>query len=402
MIIRDSLQCIIDRMNEPRRFIQVLAGPRQVGKSTMISQFIQQTTIPVTSVNADAIAPDNKEWIAEQWSKARTAISIYNEPEHILIIDEIQKIDNWSEVVKREWDADTQAGLNLKVILLGSSRLMLKDGLTESLAGRFELIRITHWSFPEMEKAFGMTLNQYIYYGGFPGAASLIGNERRWRNYVRDSILDPAIDKDVLMTKKILKPALLRQTFELGCAYSGELLSYNKIAGQLQDAGNTATIASYINTLGEANLVGGLQKYSIDTARKYMSVPKFQVYNNALMTIQNGRGFEKELLEPQRWGRWVESAVGAHIVNHADELDYKVYYWRDHADEVDFIISTRFATMAIEVKSGRRTTNKGLRTFSQLFHPKQTMIVGSGGFSVEEFLRLDMDRIISLIDMRSN
>lgn len=398
MIVRDSLQCIIDRMNEPRRFIQVLAGPRQVGKSTLISQFIQQTTTPVTSVNADAIAPDNKEWIAEQWSKARTAISIYNEPEHILIIDEIQKIDNWSEVVKREWDADTQTGCNLKVILLGSSRLMLKDGLTESLAGRFELIRITHWSFSEMEKAFGMTLNQYIYYGGFPGAASLIGNERRWRNYIKDAILDPAIDKDVLMTKKILKPALLRQTFELGCAYSGELLSYNKIAGQLQDAGNTATIASYVNTLGEANLVGGLQKYSIDTARKYMSVPKFQVYNNALMTIQNGRGFEKELLEPQRWGRWVENAVGAHIVNHADELDYKVHYWRDHADEVDFIISTRFGTMAIEVKSGRRTTNKGLRTFSQLFHPKQTMIVGNGGFSVEEFLRLDMDRIIRLLD----
>lgn len=397
MIVRNSLQCIIDRMNEPRRFIQVIAGPRQVGKSTMISQFIKQTTIPVTSVNADAIAHDNMEWIAEQWKKARTAISLYNESEHILIIDEIQKIDNWSEVVKREWDNDTLAGCNLKVILSGSSRLMLKDGLTESLAGRFELIRVTHWSFSEMEKAFGMTMNQYIYYGGFPGSASLISNERRWRSYIQSSIVDPAIDKDVLMTKRILKSALLRQTFDLSCAYSGELLSYNKIAGQLQDAGNTTTIASYVNTLGEANLVGGLQKYSIDTARKYMSVPKFQVYNNALMTIQNGRGYEKELLDPQRWGRWVESAIGAHIICHADELGYKVYYWRDHADEVDFIISTRFATMAIEVKSGRRTTNKGIRVFDQLFHPKQTMIVGNGGFSVEEFLRLDMDKIIGLI-----
>lgn len=398
MIVRDTLQCIIDRMNEPRHFIQVLAGPRQVGKSTLINQFIQRTTISVTSVNADAVAHDNMEWIADQWAKARASIDIYHEPEHILIIDEIQKIDNWSEVVKREWDADTLSNCNLKVILLGSSRLMLKSGLTESLAGRFELIRVTHWSFSEMEKAFGFTLNQYIYFGGFPGAARLIGDERRWRSYIKSSIIDPAIDKDVLMTQRILKPALLRQTFELGCAYSGELLSYTKMAGQLQDAGNTATIANYINTLGEANLVGGLQKYSVDAARKYMSVPKYQVYNNALMTIQNGRGFEKELLEPQRWGRWVESAVGAHIVNHADKLDYKVFYWRDHSDEVDFIITTRFNSLAIEVKSGRRTTNKGLRIFNQLFKPKMTMIVGSGGFSVEEFLRLDMDRIIGLIE----
>lgn len=392
------MQCIIDRMNEPRQFIQVLAGPRQVGKSTLINQFIRQTTIPVTSVNADAVGNENTEWIAEQWYKARTALNLYHQPEHILIIDEIQKIDNWSEVVKREWDADTLSGCNLKVILLGSSRLMLKSGLTESLAGRFELIRVTHWSFSEMEKAFGLTLNQYIYFGGFPGAAGLIGNEKRWRSYIQSSIIDPAIEKDVLMTQRILKPALLRQTFELGCAYSGELLSYSKMTGQLQDAGNTATVASYINTLGEANLVGGLQKYSVDTARKYMSVPKFQVYNNALMTIQNGRSFEKELLEPQRWGRWVESAVGAHIINHADRLGYKLYYWRDHADEVDFIITTRLGSLAIEVKSGRRTTNKGMGIFSQMFHPKMTMIVGSGGFSIEEFLRLDMDRIIALLE----
>lgn len=391
MIIRKQLDVLMSRLNEKRRFIQVIAGPRQVGKTTLISQLVNRLAMPVTSLSADNVDKTNIEWIADQWRAVRIQMSAQKQPEHILIIDEIHKIDQWSEVVKREWDADTLSQTNIKVVLLGSSRLLLKDGLTESLAGRFEIIRMPHWSLKEMQEAFSVSPDQFIYFGGYPGAASLISDERRWRKYVMDSIVRPAIDKDVLMTKRILKPALLRQAFAIGCAYSSELLSYNKMLGQLQDAGNTSTLANYLNTLGEAHLLAGLQKYAIDTARKYQSINKLQVFNNAFLTVHQGRGFMTEYADRKRWGRWVESAVGAHLMNYAEDYDYRVYYWRDEqSNEVDFIVVGQHQMMAIEVKSGHRTDNAGLHLFTEKFHPNLSLVVGAEGMPVDLFLATDI------------
>lgn len=394
MITRQQLSVLKTRMKEPRRFIQVLAGPRQVGKTTLVQQFVQQTNTPVLSVSADLVEPTNKEWIILQWETVRSKMRIQQLTEYILIIDEIQRINDWSAVVKREWDADTQQGINIKVILLGSSRLLLKDGLTESLFGRFELIRMTHWTFAEMREAFDFSLDEYIYFGGYPGGATLRSDENRWLDYMQHAIIEPGIEKDVLMTKRILKPALMRQLFEIGCSYSSEELSFTKVLGQLQDAGNVTTLSNYLYTLSEANLLGGLQKYAKDKARRYQSSPKFMVYNTALLSALHGKGFDAERESPERWGRWVESAVGAYLLNQAEIYGYNVYYWRENNDEVDFVLENRNKELlAIEVKSGHRIDNAGVHVFAQKFHPMHTFIVGSNAFTTEVFLSIPLNQL---------
>ena len=399
--IRKQYHTLKARIQEPRRFMQVLAGPRQVGKSTLVGQVLQKVPIPYSVEVADAIDPKDRDWIRRVWEGARTTMTLRGEAERLLVIDEIQKIDNWSEVVKREWDEDTRKHLNLKVVLLGSSRLLLKRGLTESLAGRFELIRLGHWSYQEMHDAFGVTLDEYIYFGGYPGAAHMIGDEKRWRKYIKDSLVAPVIEKDVLITSNIYKPALMKQLFELGCGYSAEILSLTKLMGQLQDAGNVTTLASYLEILDQCALLTGLQKYANDDARKRGSIPKYQVYNNALLTAYKGRSFLTDRTDTTLWGRWVESTIGVHLLGMAEEADYQVYYWREPArnkadkdKEVDFIIVNDGEVTAIEVKSGRRGMNSGLPVFVEAFHPRKSFVVGSGGVSLEDFLRCDIEALL--------
>lgn len=393
--IRNQYGILRERIGEPRKFIQVLAGPRQVGKSTLVGQVLNDVTIPYMLENADGVNHEDTDWIRRVWESVRIAMLLQHKEEYLLVIDEVQKIDNWSEAVKAEWDRDSREGRNLKVVLLGSSRLLIRKGLTESLAGRFELIRITHWSYAEMRDAFGYTLDQYIYYGGYPGPAAMIGNEKRWKKYIKDSLVAPAIEKDVIMTSNIYKPALMKRTFELGCGYSGELLSLTKMIGQLQDAGNVTTIAGYIDILSQCALLCGLQKYANDDSRKYNSIPKFQVFNNALLTTYKGRSFLQDRQDTEAWGRWVESAVGAYLVCQAEELEYKVYYWRERSDEVDFIVISDDVTLAIEVKSGRRKMNNGLPKFTEAFHPTRSFVVGTGGIPIETFLSCNLEDLIT-------
>ena len=277
---------LIGRMKEPRKFIQVVAGPRQVGKTTIIMQFLEKTKYDYISDSADAVSENVFEWLERLWTAARLKLK-NGSKEVLLVIDEVQKLSNWSEVVKKFWDEDTRKKQNIKVILSGSSRLLLKQGLTESLQGRFELIYVPHWSFSEMKKAFGFTLDEYIYFGGYPGAANLIKNEKRWKNYLLDSIIETSISKDILMLTTITKPALLRQLFDLGTAYSAHIMSFTKMLGTLTDAGNTVTLAHYLNLLEQCGLLGGLQKYSGSKQRARSSSPKLQVYNNALLTFRH-------------------------------------------------------------------------------------------------------------------
>ena len=400
--IRKQYHTLRERILEPRHFMQILAGPRQVGKTTLVGQVLNDISIPYTLEVADAVNPKDSDWIHRVWESARATMQIRKEQERLLVIDEVQKIDNWSEVVKREWDEDSQRRVNLKVVLLGSSRLLLKRGMTESLAGRFELIRLGHWSLQEMRDAFGVTLDQYIYFGGYPGPAGMIDKEKRWRKYIKDSLVAPAIEKDVIMTSNIYKPALMKQLFEVGCGYSAEILSLTKLMGQLQDAGNVTTLAAYLDILAECALLTGLQKYAHDDARKRGSVPKYQVYNNALLTAYKGHSFLADRTDTKLWGRWVESAIGTHILSMAEELDYKVYYWRepsrskDESDkEVDFIIDNDGELTAIEVKSGRCGMNSGLPAFVETFHPKRAFIVGTGGVSLEDFLSCDIESLLN-------
>ena len=399
--IRKQFATLKERILEPRKFMQVVAGPRQVGKSTLVGQVLEQISISHVTEVADGVNPKDSGWIHRIWEAARATMMIRDLEEYLLVIDEVQKIENWSEMVKREWDSDTRNRLNLKVVLLGSSRLLLKKGLTESLAGRYELIRMPHWSLQEMRDAFGVTLDEYIYFGGYPGPAHMIKDERRWRKYIKDSLVAPAIEKDVIMTSNIYKPALMKQLFELGCSYSAEILSLTKLMGQLQDAGNVTTLAGYLEILDECALLTALQKYANDEARKRGSIPKYQVYNNALLTAYKGRGFVTDRTDTKAWGRWVESAVGSHLLSMADELDYDVYYWREPSrnkdendKEVDFIIDNGGEVTAIEVKSGRRGMNAGLPDFVEAFKPKRSFMVGTGGVSLEDFLGCEIEKIL--------
>ena len=376
-------------MNEPRKFIQVIMGPRQVGKTTVVKQVLKDLDKPYLFFSADNVPATQTGWISDCWQTARAKMKSQGYGEIIIVIDEIQKINNWSSAVKAEWDSDTFNDLNVKAIILGSSRVLLEKGLSESMMGRFEEIRMTHWSYPEMQEAFGISLEQYIFFGGYPGAAALVDNQERWEHYVISSIIESTINRDILIDTPINKPALLRQTFELGAAYSGNILSLTKMLGSLQDAGNTVTLSNYINLLNDSGLLTGLNKFSVDLSRRRASIPKFQVYNNALKSVYFDLGFPDVMDHPDKWGHVFESAVGAHLLSQAFKERYEVYYWRENNAEVDFVIKKKNSVAAIEVKSNNCSTNTGLQVFSQKFSPKTTLVVGSGGLPAEDFFKIN-------------
>ena len=378
---------LVRRLREPRRFIQVLAGSRQVGKTTLAGQATTQSGLPARHVSADEPTLRDTQWIQQQWEAARSLADEADAEGALLVLDEVQKVTGWSEAVKHLWDADTRAGRRLKVVLLGSAPLLVERGLGESLAGRFEMLRLPHWSFSEMREAFGWSLEQYLFYGGYPGAAPLIRQPTRWARYVRDALIEPIISRDVLLLSRVDKPALLRRLLELGCAYSGQILSYTKMLGQLQDAGNTTTLAHYLDLLSGAGLVTGLQKYAGGVARRRASSPKLQVLNTALITAQAGTTLAQARADRVFWGRLVESAVGAHLANASAMDDCDVHYWRERNREVDFVVSAGRTLVAIEVKSGRAPEMlPGMAAFSEAFRPARKLLVGGDGIDLGTFL----------------
>lgn len=382
---RPQAAVLAARLAEPRRFIQVVAGPRQVGKSTLVQQATQGLTVPVRHTSADEPTLRGVDWIAQQWEAARLSITAPRGA--VLVLDEIQKIPAWSETVKRLWDEDTRARRPLQVVLLGSAPLLIAQGLTESLAGRFEVISLSHWSLAEMRAAFGWSLDDYVFYGGYPGAAPLIAEPERWARYVLDSLIETSISRDVLLLTRVDKPALLRRLFELACRYSGQVLSYTKMLGQLQDAGNTTTLAHYLELLAGAGMVCGLPKYAGDAARSRGSSPKLQVLNTALMTAASGLTLAQARADRELWGRLVESAAGAHLANAAMRGECALHYWRERNQEVDFVVRAGRQLTAIEVKSGRAPlAHPGTAAFVQAFKPQRTLLVGGDGIALEDFL----------------
>ena len=369
--------------------MQVLAGPRQVGKTTLVLQLLNEPGIQGFYAVADDISGIGQAWIELQWETARQQFNASGADSFVLVIDEIQKIPGWSETVKKLWDADSREQVKLHVILLGSSRLLLQTGMTESLAGRFETTYIGHWSLAEMQEAFGWSAEQYAWFGGFPGAASLIADEARWKNYISNSLAETSISKDILMMSRVDKPALMRRLFDLGCSYSGQMLSFNKILGQLLDAGNTTTLSHYLSLLDSAGLLGGLEKFSKDQARKRSSSPKFQVHNTAFMSALQPYDFQMIFDDKEKWGRIVESAVGAHLINNAYMQGYSLFYWREGNYEVDFVLEHKGRIIAMEVKSGHSIRTAGLVQFRKHYPDSKIMLVGKGGIPWEDFLKMN-------------
>jgi predicted AAA+ superfamily ATPase len=384
---RQQAAMLAERLAEPRRHLQVVAGPRQVGKTTLVQQVVEAAGMPVRSASADEPTLRGPEWIEQQWQAARLAAAGAGKTGAVLVLDEIQKIPRWSESVKRLWDEDTRKRRPLKVVLLGSAPLLVAQGLTESLAGRFEILHLPHWSFAEMRAAFGFTLDQYVFYGGYPGAAPLVRQPQRWARYIADSLIETSISRDVLLLTRVDKPALLRRLFELACRYSGQALSYTKMLGQLHDAGNATTLAHYLDLLGGAGLVVGLQKYAGDVARSRGSIPKLQVLNTALLAAPSGLTLAEARGDGEFWGRLVESAVGAHLANAAAGGECALYYWRERNQEVDFVVKAGRRLVAIEVKSGRAPqAHRGTAAFAAAFKPQRSLLVGGDGIELGEFL----------------
>lgn len=393
MIRRTMYSNLHARLQEERSFIQVIAGPRQVGKTTLVRQVVESCDQPSHYASADEPGVNDKIWLEQQWQIARIRSAQQRKPV-LLVLDEIQKITGWSSLVKKLWDEDSYHGVQVKVVLLGSAPLLIQNGLTESLAGRFEVLHLPHWSFAEMREAFGWDLNQYLFYGGYPGAAPLIGNHQRWRRYLLDSLIETTISRDILLMTRVDKPALLRRLFQVGCSHSGQIVSYQKMIGQLKDAGNTTTLAHYLELLSGAGMVTGLQKYSGSMIRQRASSPKLQAMNTALISSQGTNNYKSALLERDQWGRLVESAIGAHLINSLYGSEIQLWYWREGNNEVDYVLQRGDDLVTLEVKSGRlRDSMPGLTAFAKQYKTRRTLLVGDQGLRVDEFLQLHPEQL---------
>ena len=386
------VEVILQRFLEPRKRIQVVAGPRQVGKTTAVEQAVADYCGGYVYKLAEGLGLSPMDWLVAEWNAAR--VKAKAEGGYLLIIDEIQKIKGWSEVVKRLWDEDSFNHVELKVCLLGSSRLLLQNGLKESLAGRFEMIDVWHWSFADMHAAFGYTLEDYILFGGYPGAADLRNDETRWKRYVRDAIIEPSITLDILQLETVAKPELLRQTFVLGCNYSGKILSYQKMVGQLQEAGNTTTIAHYLRLLGEAGLVTGLEKLYDEPVRSRSSSPKLAVCNNALRTAMQTYSPDELRKDSVRWGHAVESAVGAQLLSSIRRQDIDLLYWNVGCKEVDYVLRRDDHIAAVEVKSVDADSISGMREFVRKYPRSKPYLIGGQGMPLETAFTMSAETLL--------
>ena len=391
MLKRAPFSILCDRLAQGRRFLQVLAGPRQVGKTTLAMQVRKSLATPSHYAAADAVGLSPSAWLETEWEKGRS-LAGKSPKGAVLFLDEVQKIPDWSALVKKLWDEDTRRRRPLRVVLLGSSQLLLMSGLTESLAGRFEKIPVPHWSFAEMREAFGFTVDDFVRWGGYPGAAPLVNDPPRWLAYVRDALIETTVSRDILYLVRVDKPALLRRLFELGCLYSGQVLTYQKMLGQMQERGNVVTLAHYLELLAGAGLLTGLDRYSGSRVSRRGSSPKLLALNNALITALR----PDDAQEPEVRGRLVETAVGAHLLRGAQTSGFEVSWWREANYEVDFVLRKGRSLVGIEVKSGRRRDSlPGLDAFARRHPAARRLLVGGTGIDLGDFLLADPQRWFS-------
>lgn len=394
---RPLLKILLERIQEPRKFIQVIAGPRQVGKTTMALALSDKIKGLAEYHSADDASYYSTVWIDQVWESLRTRMHFEQKSSAVLILDELQKISDWSAAIKKHWDRDARENRDIKLVLLGSSRLLLMDGLSESLMGRFELSYAGHWSFEEMQEAFGFSPEQYQWFGGYPGAAGFIRNELRFKEYIRNAIIEPTTVRDILMTTQIDKPALLRQLFDVGSGYSAQIVSFTKMLGQLQDAGNTTTLAKYLKLLEQAGLLSGLNKYSNRAIETKGTIPKFQVHNTALLSATRESFFEDTVKNRTEWGNVVENSVGTHLVSCVNrQANASLYYWRENGCEIDYVVVYAKQIIGIEVKSGDDgITKRTSGMFAERFPGSKLILVGKQGIPYEVFMKMELDDLVS-------
>lgn len=385
MFERSIVSTLVNRLNEPRQFMQFVIGPRQTGKSTAVEQALSKLNYDHISFAFDRPKDQSAQMLETVWQRARKLASQTKRPV-ILSLDEIQKVSKWSSFVKYLWDSDTKEKRDIKVIITGSSALNIQSGLAESLKGRFEIIFSPHWSYSECRAAFNYNFEDFLHFGGYPGAAPLIKDRNRWLSYIHDSIIEPTLTQDVLELEQVRKPALLRALFEVGAVYSAQEISYRKLLGQLDDKGNTETISHYVELLSHAGLMVGLKKYDDKIIEIKSSSPRLMVYDTSLMTSASEEHSERYKLDGAYRGHLIESAVGAYLLARSKIERFNIYWWRHRNAEVDFVLTKGRKRTAIEVKSGRIKSNKGFGEFLERYPNTYCLTVGSDVCSLESFL----------------
>jgi predicted AAA+ superfamily ATPase len=378
------------RMQEPRHFLQVVTGPRQTGKTTAIHQALSKVALPSRVVSADIVSTSTGQWLESEWHMARSLIT-KDQPSAVLVIDEIQNVVQWSSYAKKLWDEDALSGVDLRVVISGSSSLLLQKGLSESLMGRFELLRSTHWSLAETQTAFGYSFEDYLVYGGYPASSLLRDDRKRWIDYINDAVIEATLSKDILQLEDIRKPALLRKLFYLGCEFSAQEVSYRKLLGQLDDKGNTETIAHYLDLLASAGLLCGLQKYDEKPLNVRKSSPRLMAFDTSLIAASVYDGVDALLSNSDRRGHLIESAIGANLLARSKQEHFEVFWWRDGGDEVDFVLKSGERVTALEVKSGRNRKAGGILAFKKRFPQAMTLLIGDSNNPIEDFLLGNVD-----------
>lgn len=380
---RAIVDVIAERIQEPWRFIQVLVGPRQIGKTTAVRQAIERACIEHLVVEATRGKSDAS-WLRAQWYRARRL-----KPDHgplLLVLDEVQPVPAWAGVVRTLWDEDTASGTDIRVLIVASSETLVREGIDASLAGRCETIDCGRWTLAECRRAFGYTLDDYLLYGGYPGAAPLRNDRRRWLRYTKASVIEPSIANDALPLADVRKPELLRALFAVGAPLSGREISYRKLLAQAQARGSTETAAQYLSLLDSASLLSGIPKFDPEGRRQRSSSPKLLVHDIALMTATSGRRFNQLLTNPDLRGRLIESAVGAHLLELGAKRDFELSWWREGRNEVDFVITHDGEVTAIEVESGRPKPTGGMTEFLRRYPRARTLVIGTPGCPLEDFL----------------
>jgi len=384
---RGLVETLRKRVMEPRRFIQAVVGPRQTGKTTSVRQLMELVNRPTHFARAAQSNPQSQDWLRREWEEGRRLADMNRaNGGALLIIDEIQMVSQWSSVVKPLWDEDTDNDTELHVIVTGSSALLLTKGLRESLTGRFELLFCEQWDLKECQQAFDYSLDDYLFYGGYPGAVQIRDDMERWIFYMENTIIAPSVMRDTVALDKVNKPAVMEALFSLGAAYSGQEVSYRKLLGQLDDAGNATTIAHYLDLLSKAGLLSGLQKYTGNLIRTRASSPRLIAHDTSLMVVSYGQSRSLLLTDPDRRGHLVESAVGAYLIRRSHREGFDVFWWRDGHNEVDFVLQSGFDITAIEVKSGRVKRTFGLDAFHAAHPGARSIVVGSTASPLERFL----------------
>jgi predicted AAA+ superfamily ATPase len=356
----ELLDLLAQHLQDSPHLIQVILGPRQVGKTTSITHFLEaQYRERFVYVSADALFNADAHWLRENWQRARTE-------KKLLVVDEIQKIENWAEAVKSLWDEDQKNRKSVPCILLGSSSLEIQRGLTESLTGRFQLIRAYHWNYRESHAGYGISFEEYLKYGGYPGSYPMIRNEGEWSGYLKNSIIETVVGKDILQNRTVKSPSLFRQAFDLLISYPAQEISYTKLLGQLQEKGNTDLIKYYIKLYEGAFLIKALEKFSTNAVKVKSSSPKILPLCPAFYYAHLLADYSAK-----ERGRVFELIVGAQLAR----LGLDLFYWREKNDEVDYVLKRGKKIWAIEVKSGQKKSTRGLEKFKEKFSGAKLVIL---------------------------